>query len=120
LFSDFVGIIVLTVLESTNLIFNKIFPLFFLLLFNKSKDFSTDSLILFNNNETNETVTSPINLSFVIGDSIKHRDRLARMVAGGAIDPTFVIDGRVRLDQAVEAYAALKAQQYMKIIIDLG
>lgn len=67
-----------------------------------------------------ESFSRELNLSFVIGNSIKHRDRLVQMVMGGSIEPTFIIDGRVRLDQAVEAYAALKAQQYMKIIIDLG
>jgi alcohol dehydrogenase len=59
-------------------------------------------------------------LSFVIGDSIRTRDQLASMVAGGAIDPSVVIDARVSLDGAPEAYAALRAQQRMKILIDVS
>jgi alcohol dehydrogenase len=59
-------------------------------------------------------------VSFVIGDPIRTRDQLARMVIGGAIDPSFVIDSRVSLDDAPAAYDALRAQTRMKVLIDLS
>jgi threonine dehydrogenase-like Zn-dependent dehydrogenase len=61
--------------------------------------------------------TTELTLSFVIGNSIRHRDQLTRMLAAGAIDPTFVIDGVVTLDDAPEAYAAMRAQRAMKMLI---
>jgi len=59
-----------------------------------------------------------LNLSFVIGNPIVTRDRLQRMVIGGAIDPTFVIDGRVAVDDAPAAYQSLIDKQRLKILID--
>lgn len=59
-----------------------------------------------------------LNLSFVIGNAIATRDRLQRMVIGGALDPTFVIDGRVAIDDAPAAYQALIEQNRLKIVID--
>jgi 2-desacetyl-2-hydroxyethyl bacteriochlorophyllide A dehydrogenase len=64
--------------------------------------------------------TKELTLSFVIGDSIRYRDQLARMVAAGALDPTFVIDSHVPLEQAPEAYAALRAQRAMKVVLRVG
>ncbi len=74
---------------------------------------------------TNEQWTMPVarsfasesSLSFAIGDSIRTRDQLVRMVVGGAIDPTVVIDAHVDLAEAPCAYAALDKQELMKVVI---
>jgi alcohol dehydrogenase len=58
-------------------------------------------------------------LSFAIGDSIRLRRRLLRLVAGGAFDPTVVIDARGTLDDAPELYRQLATQQSLKAIVQL-
>ena len=60
-----------------------------------------------------------LNLSFVIGNPIATRDRLQRMVIGGAIDPTFVIDGRVAIDDAPAAYQSMIDQRQLKTVIQV-
>jgi 2-desacetyl-2-hydroxyethyl bacteriochlorophyllide A dehydrogenase len=60
-----------------------------------------------------------LSLSFVIGNSIPIRLQLIDMILGGALDPTIVVDSRVSLDAAPDAYQRLLAQQHLKTIIEL-
>lgn len=57
-----------------------------------------------------------LTVSFAIGDAIRLRRRLLRLVAGGAFDPTVVIDARGSLDDAPELYRQLAAQQRLKAV----
>jgi alcohol dehydrogenase len=59
-----------------------------------------------------------LTLSFVIGDSIRLRQRLLALVASGVLDPTVIIDARVGFQGAADAYRDLKAQRIMKAVID--
>lgn len=58
-----------------------------------------------------------LTVSFAIGDAIRLRRRLLRVVAGGAFDPTVVIDARGSLDDAPELYRQLAAQQRLKVVV---
>jgi len=63
--------------------------------------------------------TREISIGFAIGDSIRLRPRLLRMISTGVLDPTVVVDRRVRLDEVVQAYEVLRAQKSMKTVIVL-
>lgn len=58
-----------------------------------------------------------LTIGFAIGDAIRLRRRLTRVVAGGAIDPVVVIDARGRLEDAPDLYQQLAAQQCLKAVI---
>lgn len=58
-----------------------------------------------------------LTVSFAIGDAIRLRRRLLRLVAGGAFDPTVVIDARGSLEDAPELYRQLAAQQRLKAVV---
>lgn len=58
-----------------------------------------------------------ISVGFAIGDAIRLRQRLVRLVIGGALDPTVVIDTRGRLDDAPELYRRLAAQECLKAVV---
>lgn len=58
-----------------------------------------------------------LTVSFAIGDAIRLRRRLLRLVAGGAFDPTVVIDARGTLADAPELYRQLGAQQRLKAVV---
>jgi alcohol dehydrogenase len=58
-----------------------------------------------------------LTVSFAIGDAIRLRQRLLRLVAGGSFDPTVVIDSRGSLGDAPELYRQLAAQQRLKAVI---
>ena len=57
-----------------------------------------------------------LTVGFAIGDGIRLRRRLLRLVAGGAFDPTVVIDARGRLDDVPDLYRRLAAQQCLKAV----
>jgi 2-desacetyl-2-hydroxyethyl bacteriochlorophyllide A dehydrogenase len=57
-----------------------------------------------------------LTLSFAIGDGIRLRRKLLRLVTSGALDPTVVIDARGRLDDAPALYELLAKQQRMKAV----
>ncbi|MBA1148043.1 alcohol dehydrogenase catalytic domain-containing protein [Ectothiorhodospiraceae bacterium WFHF3C12] len=59
-----------------------------------------------------------ITLGFAIGDSIRLRPRLLRMIVTGMLDPTVVIDRRIRLDGIEGAYEALRQQKDLKTIVN--
>ncbi|MGB3864894.1 MAG: alcohol dehydrogenase catalytic domain-containing protein [Xanthobacteraceae bacterium] len=61
--------------------------------------------------------TREISIGFAIGDSIRLRPKLLRMISTGALDPTVVVDRRIGLDEVVEAYDALRNQRSMKTVI---
>lgn len=67
-----------------------------------------------------QTFSDELNLSFVIGNPIATNARLQRMVVGGALDPIFVVDGRMSLIEAPAAYAAVTAQRHLKVVLDVG
>jgi threonine dehydrogenase-like Zn-dependent dehydrogenase len=58
-----------------------------------------------------------LNVDFAIGNAIRLRWRLLRLVASGAFDPTVVIDARGTLADAPGFYAELGAQRLMKAVI---
>lgn len=58
-----------------------------------------------------------LTLSFAIGDSIRLRRRLLRLIAGGGFDPTVVIDARGALDDAPALYRQVAAQQRLKAVL---
>jgi alcohol dehydrogenase len=57
-------------------------------------------------------------LSFVIGDSIRVRDRLSAVVAAGVLDPRFVVTGHRGLAEAVSSYGELSMLQGYKVVLD--
>lgn len=61
-----------------------------------------------------------LTLTFAIGDSIRLRQRLLPLVRMGMLQPTAVIDARLPLQDAADAYRRLKAQQIMKAIVIPG
>ncbi len=65
-----------------------------------------------------KSFANELTLGFAIGDSIRLRPRLLRLVATGALDPTVVVDRRIGFLAAAEAYRDLKAQKIMKAVID--
>ncbi|MDH3302709.1 MAG: hypothetical protein OES24_19600 [Acidimicrobiia bacterium] len=66
------------------------------------------------------TFSDELNFSFVVGNPIATSARLQRMVVGGALDPTFVLDGRASLVEAPAAYASVIAQRNLKMVLDVG
>lgn len=58
-----------------------------------------------------------LTVGFAIGDAIRLRRRLLRLVASGAFDPTVVIDARGRLDDVPGLYKRLAAQQCLKAVV---
>jgi alcohol dehydrogenase len=58
-----------------------------------------------------------LTVSFAIGDAIRLRRRLLRLVAGGALDPTVVIDARGLLEDAPALYRQLADQQCLKAVV---
>jgi alcohol dehydrogenase len=58
-----------------------------------------------------------LTLSFAIGDAIRLRRRLLRLVAGGAFDPTVVIDARGSLEDAPALYRQLVEQRCLKAVV---
>lgn len=58
-----------------------------------------------------------LSVSFAIGDSIRLRRRLLRVIAGGGLDPSVVIDARGSLDDATTLYKQLIAQGCLKAVI---
>jgi alcohol dehydrogenase len=60
-----------------------------------------------------------LSVSFAIGDGIRLRRKLLRLVAGGAFDPTVVIDARGSLADAPALYRQLAAQQCLKAVVSL-
>ncbi|MEO0058077.1 MAG: hypothetical protein RIT17_1550, partial [Pseudomonadota bacterium] len=46
------------------------------------------------------------------------RERLLRMIVCGTLDPTVVIDRRVRLNDVPAAYDALKRQENVKTLVE--
>jgi threonine dehydrogenase-like Zn-dependent dehydrogenase len=62
--------------------------------------------------------TRELTIGFAIGDSIRLRERLLRMILCGTLDPTVVIDRRVRMGDVPNAYDALKRQENIKTLIE--
>jgi alcohol dehydrogenase len=60
-----------------------------------------------------------IDLSFVVGDSIRDRNAFVPLVASGLLDPTVVITSAVGLEQAAEGYAAASSMADVKVLIRL-
>lgn len=60
-----------------------------------------------------------LTVGFAIGDAIRLRQRLLRLVAGGALDPTVVIDARGKLGDVPDLYKQLRTQQYLKAVVSL-
>jgi alcohol dehydrogenase len=58
-----------------------------------------------------------LTVSFAIGDAIRLRRRLLKLVVGGALDPTVVIDTRKSLEDAPMLYRQLAQQQCLKAVI---
>lgn len=63
---------------------------------------------------------SELTVGFAIGDSIRVRQRLVRLVTSGALDPTVVVDARGRLDDVPDLYRRLGAQECLKAVASLG
>jgi 2-desacetyl-2-hydroxyethyl bacteriochlorophyllide A dehydrogenase len=59
-----------------------------------------------------------LTLSFAIGDAIRTRSQVASLLRRHALDPGWVIDGRVPLSEAARAYAELRAQRFLKVVLD--
>jgi threonine dehydrogenase-like Zn-dependent dehydrogenase len=62
--------------------------------------------------------TRELTIGFAIGDSIRLRERLLRMIVCGTLDPTVVIDRRVSLNDVPGAYDALKRQENIKTLVE--
>lgn len=58
-----------------------------------------------------------LTVSFAIGDAIRLRRRLLRLIIGGALDPTVVIDARGTLAQGPELYRQLAEQKLLKVVV---
>lgn len=58
-----------------------------------------------------------VSVGFAIGDAIRLRRRLLRLVTGGTLDPTFVIDARGWLADGPELYRRLSDQQCLKAVL---
>ena len=59
-----------------------------------------------------------LTLGFAIGDSIRLRPRLLSLITTGALDPTVIVDRRVGFAGAAQTYADLKAQKFIKAVVD--
>lgn len=66
-----------------------------------------------------DSFTRELTITFAIGDSIRLRERLLRLILCGMLDPTVVIDRRVRMSDVPAAYAALQQQENIKTVIEL-
>lgn len=62
--------------------------------------------------------TNELSICFAIGDSIRLRRPLLRLIICGTLDPTVVIDSRVRLEDVPAAYDALRRQANIKTLIE--
>jgi alcohol dehydrogenase len=60
-----------------------------------------------------------LTLSFAIGDAIRLRPRLFGLIRSGVLDPTVVVELRVGIEGAADAYVKLKSQQILKAVIDM-
>jgi alcohol dehydrogenase len=60
-----------------------------------------------------------LSLSFAIGDAIRHRRRLLRLVSSGVLDPSVVIDARGDLSDAPALYRRLAAQECLKAVVSV-
>lgn len=58
-----------------------------------------------------------LTLTFAIGDSIRLRQRLIPLIRTGLLTPEVVIDARLPLQAAPDAYRGLKAQEMMKAVV---
>jgi threonine dehydrogenase-like Zn-dependent dehydrogenase len=58
-----------------------------------------------------------LTIGFAIGDAIRLRRRLLRLVTAGAFDPTVVIDVRGKLDDVPSLYKQLSKQQHLKVVV---
>lgn len=58
-----------------------------------------------------------LTLGFSIGDAIRLRRRLTRVITSGALNPTAVIDARGALDEAPQLYQRLAQQSCMKAVL---
>jgi 2-desacetyl-2-hydroxyethyl bacteriochlorophyllide A dehydrogenase len=61
-----------------------------------------------------------LTVGFAIGDGIRLRRRLSKLVTGGALDPTVVIDARGRLEDVPDLYRRLSAQQCLKAVVSIS
>jgi alcohol dehydrogenase len=59
-----------------------------------------------------------LSVRFAIGDSIRYRNRLFAMIAGGILDPHEVIEERVSFADAPLAYERMARGQILKAVID--
>jgi alcohol dehydrogenase len=64
--------------------------------------------------------TRELTIGFAIGDSIRLRERLLRMIVCGTLDPTVVIDRHIGLNEVPQAYDALKRQENIKTLIEFS
>ncbi len=67
-----------------------------------------------------QSFAGELSLTFAIGNSIRLRQRLLSLIRTGMLQPAAVIDARLPLQDAADAYRRLKAQQIMKAIVVLG
>ena len=67
-----------------------------------------------------QSFAEELTLTFAIGDSIRLRQRLLPLVRTGMLQPEAVIDARLPLHDAADAYRGLKTQQIMKAIVVPG
>jgi len=58
-----------------------------------------------------------LTVGFAIGDGIRLRRKLSRLLAGGAFDPTVVIDARGSLADVPALYRQLAAQERLKAVV---
>jgi alcohol dehydrogenase len=63
---------------------------------------------------------SELTVGFAIGDAIRLRRRLTRLVTSGALDPTVVIDARGRLNDVPDLYRRLSAQECLKAVVSIS
>lgn len=59
-----------------------------------------------------------LTVTFVIGDSIRVRDRLAALVAAGVLDPTVVISGSRPMREAASGYRELTTRTSDKVVLE--
>lgn len=58
-----------------------------------------------------------LTVGFAIGDAIRVRQRLTRLVTAGSLDPTVLIDARGQLDDVPGLYKRLAAQECLKAVV---
>ena len=66
-----------------------------------------------------EAFAREITLAFVIGDAVRHRDRLLGLAASGLLAPVAALIQERPLDDAVAAYGDLQHARAMKIVLTL-